>query len=681
MTRLKITLLFSITFILSIIYSFYIINNNVIKTKYKIDDKKVEGNIKYIGYKEGYISIEIDEVLIKYKGNEKFKVGDYITCYGTLNIPNSESNFNLFSYRNYLLSKKIYYVMDVDEIEVIKNNNFLYNIKNFFINRIEKSNNKKYLYTFILGDNSYIDKNVKNSYQTNGISHLFAVSGMHVSLLTMIMYFMLNKLLNNKIIINGLIVTMLLIYIFLTNGSPSIIRASFLFILCLLNKELNLKIDNYIILLFILAISLLYNPYYIYNSGFLFSYTISFFLIKFGSISNLFSRYFTKLLITSLISFVAGIPIMINNFFSINILTPIINLLFVPLISYIIFPLSLICLIIPKLDIILSILIKLLESLSLFISQFKIELVLKDLPLFMYLIYYVIIYFILYKVSLKKYKYIIYIIVIIIIHHNINFINNDTRIHMINVGQGDSILLVLPHNKNILIDCSNKIGFNNNDYDIGGNVIIPYIKSLGINKLDYLILTHGDYDHLGSSIKILDNLKVKNVILNSGNDNKSENNLIKYLIQNNINYKKVSKYNITIDNKKIYFINDKDKENENEDSLIIYMNINNYKMLFMGDAGIPSEEYILSNYNIKKIDILKVGHHGSNTSSSFNFINTIKPKYCLISVGKNNKFNHPNIETLNILKECNIYRTDINGTISINLNKNIIIKTLETKEE
>ena len=236
MTRLKITLLFSITFILSVIYSFYIINNKIIDTKYNLDTKKVEGNIKYIGYKDGYISIEIDEVLIKYKGNEKFKVGDYITCYGTLNIPNSESNFNLFSYRNYLLSKKIYYVMDSENIEIIKNNNFLYNIKNFFIDRIEKSINKNYLYTFILGDNSYIDKNVKNSYQTNGISHLFAVSGMHVSLLTMIMYFILNKLIKNKLIINGLIIIMLLIYIFLTNGSPSIIRSLFLFILFLLNK-------------------------------------------------------------------------------------------------------------------------------------------------------------------------------------------------------------------------------------------------------------------------------------------------------------------------------------------------------------------------------------------------------------------------------------------------------------
>ena len=670
MTRLKITLLFSITFILSVIYSFYIINNKIIDTKYNLDTKKVEGNIKYIGYKDGYISIEIDEVLIKYKGNEKFKVGDYITCYGTLNIPNGESNFNLFSYRNYLLSKKIYYVMDSENIEVIKNNNFLYNIKNFFIDRIEKSINKNYLYTFILGDNSYIDKNVKNSYQTNGISHLFAVSGMHVSLLTMIMYFILNKLIKNKLIINGLIIIMLLIYIFLTNGSPSIIRASFLFILCLLNKELNIGIDNYLILLFILAISLFYNPYYIYNSGFLFSYTISFFLIKFGSISNLFSRYFTKLLITSLISFVASIPIMINNFFSINILTPIINLLFVPLISYIIFPLSLICLIIPKLDIILSILIKLMESLSLFISNYKIELVLKDLPLFMYVIYYSIIYFVLVKVNLKKYNYILIIIFIIIIHHNINYFNDSTKLYMINVGQGDSILLELPNNKNILIDCSNKIGFNNKDYDIGGNTIIPYIKSLGISKLDYLILTHGDYDHLGSSIKILNSIKVNNVILNSGNDNKSEINLIEYLKTKNVNYKKVSKYNINIDNKKMYFINDKDKENENEDSLIIYMKINNYKLLFMGDAGIESEEYIMSKYNLKNIDILKVGHHGSNTSSSYNFINSIKPKYCLISVGENNKYNHPNIETLNILKKCQLYRTDKDGSIVVELNDN-----------
>lgn len=90
----------------------------------------------------------------------------------------------------------------------------------------------------------------------------------------------------------------------------------------------------------------------------------------------------------------------------------------------------------------------------------------------------------------------------------------------------------------------------------------------------------------------------------------------------------------------------------------------------MGDAGVEKEKDILKKYNLKNIDFLKVGHHGSNTSSSKHFINQIKPKYSLISVGKNNRYGHPKEEVLNNLEQSKIYRTDLNGSIGIKLNKN-----------
>lgn len=111
-------------------------------------------------------------------------------------------------------------------------------------------------------------------------------------------------------------------------------------------------------------------------------------------------------------------------------------------------------------------------------------------------------------------------------------------------------------------------------------------------------------------------------------------------------------------------------DNENDNSNVIFTKLNNYKFLFMGDAGVEKEKDISKKYNLKNIDFLKVGHHGSNTSSSKHFINWIKPKYSLISVGKNNRYGHPKEEVLNNLEQSKIYRTDLNGSIEIKLNKN-----------
>lgn len=126
----------------------------------------------------------------------------------------------------------------------------------------------------------------------------------------------------------------------------------------------------------------------------------------------------------------------------------------------------------------------------------------------------------------------------------------------------------------------------------------------------------------------------------------------------------------------LIFLQTKKYDNENDNSNVIYFDINTYKFLFMGDAGINKESEILEKYNLKNIDFLKVGHHGSNTSSSEKFLNIIKPKYSIISVGKNNRYGHPKNEVLNNLKNSKIYRTDLNGSIKIKINKEkLLIKT------
>ena len=180
---------------------------------------------------------------------------------------------------------------------------------------------------------------------------------------------------------------------------------------------------------------------------------------------------------------------------------------------------------------------------------------------------------------------------------------------------------------------------------------------------------HGDFDHLGSSVNLVNNFKVKKVVFNKDDYNELELNLIKLLKQKNIPYYKNIK-ELNTDNNKLYFLDSGLYDNENDNSNVIYTELNNYKFLFMGDAVVDVEKDILEKYNLKEIDVLKVGHHGSKTSSSKEFIEELKPKSSIISVGKNNRFGHPNNEVLNILKDFKIYRTDQDGSIMFKIKNN-----------
>ena len=142
----------------------------------------------------------------------------------------------------------------------------------------------------------------------------------------------------------------------------------------------------------------------------------------------------------------------------------------------------------------------------------------------------------------------------------------------------------------------------------------------------------------------------------------TEKDLIKVLNKKKIPYYSCIK-ELNINDIKFYFLNSKEYGNENDNSSVIYTEFNNYKFLFMGDAGVEVEEDLIEKYNLKDIAVLKVGHHGSKTSSGKEFINEINPKYSIISVGKNNRYGHPNKEVLNVLEDSKIYRTDEDGSI------------------
>ena len=174
---------------------------------------------------------------------------------------------------------------------------------------------------------------------------------------------------------------------------------------------------------------------------------------------------------------------------------------------------------------------------------------------------------------------------------------------------------------------------------------------------------------MGEAINLVNNFKVEKVIYNCGEYNDLEKELIKVLDKKKIKYYSCIK-ELNIDKNKLYFLQTKEYDNENDNSNVIYTELDGYKFMFMGDASITTEKEILNKYNLPNIDVLKVGHHGSKTSSSKDFIDEINPKHSIISVGKNNRYGHPNKEVLNNLKNSKIYRTDEDGSIMFNIKNN-----------
>ena len=174
---------------------------------------------------------------------------------------------------------------------------------------------------------------------------------------------------------------------------------------------------------------------------------------------------------------------------------------------------------------------------------------------------------------------------------------------------------------------------------------------------------------MGEAINLVNNFKVEKVIFNCGEYNALEKELMKVLNKKKIPYYSCLK-ELNINDNKLYFFQTKEYASENDNSNVNYIEISDYKFLFMGDASVTTEKEILDKYNLPNIDVLKVSHHGSKTSSGKNFIDEISPKYSIISVGKNNRYGHPNNNVLNNLEGSKIYRTDLDGSIEIKFNKN-----------
>lgn len=254
---------------------------------------------------------------------------------------------------------------------------------------------------------------------------------------------------------------------------------------------------------------------------------------------------------------------------------------------------------------------------------------------------------------------------------------HEMQVHFIDVGQGDSILIESPSGKTMLIDGGVKGA---------GQQIVSYLKELGINKLDIVVATHPDADHIGGLIPVLDNMTIEQ-FYDSGKVHTSQTfeEMLTRIDEKNIPYH-VPKIGDDIEfdkdvNVKVLNANDQATDN-NDASIVLKMTYGNVSFLLTGDAGVALEKEMLQ-YDVKAT-VLKAGHHGSNTSSSEEFIQAVKPKVAILSYGEDNKYGHPHAEVVDRLQAIGskIYATADLGTITVSTDGvNYTVNGKETSSE
>ena len=675
------------------------------------------------------------------KQEVNLEYGDKIFITGEFQEPQGMRNEGGFNYKEYLKSLNIYGSVKAKNIKVIEQNkgnifmNFTYKISDEIKENIEEFMGEKYsglLLGLLLGDSSKIDENIEENFKITSLTHILAVSGAQVSYIIAAMY----SLLKRKIGIQKtrvVIIASLIFYTALTGFSPSIVRAGIMGIILMISGLVFRKNDIINSIAISLFFMLVYNPFLLENVGLQLSYLGTIGIIGFNKtiililkniqIRNRKWKYkinrklilliskIKEILAVTMSASLAVVPVMIYHFNLFGTYFLITNLLAsiiigpITLLGTLLVIISFISINIAK---ILSYILKFLIDILLFISSFsklpisKIYIPTPTITFIIIIYLSLIISLFIYKVfhernpnttilrvrnllALVKYKfkqnrnYIIKRIVIIniVIFLCIIFIPRDLKINFVDVGQGDSTFIITPKNKTILIDGG---GSNTGSFDVGENTLLPYILDKGYNKIDLMIISHFDSDHVGGLLTILEEIKVEKVLI-AKQEEQSENykrflNIVKEKNIPVIVGKRGDKINIEKDLYLDILFPESEQIEENvinNNSLVFNIHYNNFSMLFTGDIEEIAEKRIIeiTNKSRLKADIIKIPHHGSKTSSTRELLEIVLPKIALIGVGKDNLFGHPSSETIDKLDELEIktYRTDINGEIMINVNK------------
>jgi len=652
-----------------------------------------------------------DYLICKFRGDSiqreklyvKIQPGNKIFITGTFHKGRERRNPGEFDYDKYLNSKGVsglFISYDTDSIAIVDNKrnvfaSYLFSLRKSIDNIILNLHDKEtsdLLRGLILADRSGIDTDTKNAFVNSGVIHILAVSGLNVGYVILIFIIVFGRF--SIYAISILTVIGLIIFMLITGTTPPVVRATIMGIIIILTFLSNRSTNIFNSISIAAVIILFFSPQQIYDPGFQLSFgAVLSTAIIYPYIQSWIEKLNLKIKWAELILLFMGvslsaqigtIPFTLIYFSKLSVVSIFANLFVIP-ISGIITAIAFITIFLGSFSSWLAQFFAFANNLLTFIMMESIRfagtlefsfLWIRNYSLYDSVVFYLLLGFLLLSISriqktVIKISSLVFTFLIIILYSSFddNKLLTDGRLNimMIDVGQGDSFLIKFPNGKTALIDA----GEANPYIDNGERVIIPLLDNLGIDKIDYGFISHLDLDHYGGFISLIYNDKIKEIYRPLPDSSTKSLRLEKFLKQKNVETHIYNKSILNIGNAKVYILNKPydtfySSLSSNDKSGVLKIVYGKNSFLFVGDCEHPSEYFLASNFGrMLDSDVLKVGHHGSETGSSKGFLNLVSPDISLVSAGIKNKFNHPAESVIKLLNNINskIYRTDQLGAV------------------
>jgi len=604
-----------------------------------------------------------------WKPDTQYKPGDVIKIKAAIKAPEPARNPGGFDNQNYLLTKGIggEIFAGKEDVSLIRQNgsNFLfelgYQIKMSIVNSIKNylpPDRAALLNSMLIGYTEDVDPETKQDFNDAGLTHLMAVSGMNVTFVLLPVIWIAKKLKARRKLVGYIGLGSLLVFMLITGFAPSIVRASVMAGMVLLSRMIDKDCDFATSIALSALVMEIVNPLCVFDLGFQFSFCATIGIVL---MSNKISLFFETHRIPKGVAEVLGVtiaaqlsvlPIMVNYFNQVSIISVLSNLIVVPLtgvitvLGFLLSGVSTVPIFANPIAFVVTILVGFVKLVSQYAADIPgATLKIPDFGVFGTMIYFIALYGVFnFKKTidlLRKSKQVSFVVVVVFLVAMLNFLpDGKLKITVFDVGQGDSILISTPKGQHVLVDTGD-----------GKTKLSSVLLGMGISNLDLVILTHSHSDHVGGLAELQKWIPIKSILredVQAGNFISLEDGL------------------------KIDFLNpqttalSEDDSLANEQSIVSEITYKKFNILLTADTGFETENTYISNRVFENVEILKVGHHGSNYSSGENFLSYNAFQNGIISVGKN-LYGHPSAETIKRLKTsgCQVFRTDYDGAINI----------------
>ncbi|MGE7910169.1 DNA internalization-related competence protein ComEC/Rec2 [Lysinibacillus xylanilyticus] len=671
-------------------------------SEYKITGQRLRGFVKTETGEKLYVVFTFSSEEEKSFYETTSLTGRTYLVQGELIAPLPPTHAYAFSMEKYLISKGSRGIFEISSWTFIEEKK---SIRSFLAK--QRHSMKKHIETtfpeplvaeaqaLLIGSQDQVDHELQSAYQKLGITHLFAISGLHVALVSWLFFEGLLRIGIRKEMATIVLLIILPIYGVLAGGAPSVWRAVSVVELIMLMRyaRWQISIDDALAISFLCFVLL--EPGVIYQIGFQLSYLATVSLVYSGVILRRSSNWLIRSFFITFVCQLLVYPLLLHHFYEISLSSFLANIIFVPLFSFVILPLNIAMFVITFISMpVAKALFVGYEPLRGWLTKFI--LYLQELPFQLWspgkpAIWLICVALIsvlagFYFIEIKHYgKFAVVMFIPALCIHLSPMLFNETKLTFLNVGQGDCTVIELPFRRAVyVIDSGGLLRFeqevwktSESPYEVGRQVVVPFLKGRGIRDIDIFIATHADADHVEGAEEILQEINMREIHLTPGSmDKPVMRDLLMEAKKQKVPVKeKMQGTAWRVGETSFYYLLPRDTLYEgNDDSIVLYMQQGSFRALLTGDLEEHGEQELIHLYNklLANMTLLKAGHHGSKTSSIEPFVELLRPELTIFSAGLNNRYNHPHDEVVKRFTSRNlsILTTGIVGTIEVRIRGN-----------